>query len=52
MANLKVVNLWRDISSSLESGEWKEYSAYWNDVRRRVVRILEKQIKDCDKRPQ
>lgn len=49
----KVINLWRDISSSpLKSGEWKEYSAYWNDVQRRVVRILEKQIKDCDKCPQ
>ena len=49
----EVVNLWRDISSSslesIESGEWKEYAAYQNEVQRQVVRVLEKQIKDRDK---
>ncbi|GAB4304292.1 MAG: hypothetical protein Fur0034_21120 [Desulfuromonadia bacterium] len=48
----EVVNLWRDISSSpLESGEWKEYAAYQNEVLFRVIRVLEKQIKGRDKQP-
>lgn len=49
----EVVNLWRDISSAplehLEFGEWKEYTAYHNDVQSRVIRILEEQIKRRDK---
>lgn len=48
----EVVNLWRDISSSpLESGEWKEYAAYQNEVLCRVIRVLEEQIKGRDKQP-
>jgi len=51
----EVVNLWRDISSSplecIESGEWREYIAYQNDVQSRVIRVLEKQIKGLDKQP-
>jgi len=51
----EVVNLWRDISSStlecIEFGEWKGYAAYQNEVQRRVVHVLEEQIKGRDKQP-
>ena len=45
----EVVNLWRDISSSPlgESGEWKEYAAYRNQVQVRVVDILRRAV--CSK---
>ena len=49
----EVVNLWRDISSSpledAQAGEWKEYTAYQNEVQCRIVRLLEEQIKCRDK---
>lgn len=45
----EVVNLWRDVSSSPlddpNAGEWKEYTAYQNEVQWRVVRILEEELK-------
>ena len=48
----EVVNLWRDISSSpIESGEWREYAAYQNDVQYRVVRNLEGADRDRDNQP-
>jgi hypothetical protein len=49
----QLINLWRDISSdpldSAESGEWKTYSAYQNDLQMRVIKILMGQIKVPDK---
>lgn len=46
----EVVNLWRDISSApLKDGEWKEYTAYQNEVQCRVIRILKDQIKSKNK---
>jgi hypothetical protein len=51
----QAVNLWRDISASplecAEFGEWKEYAAYQNEVQRRVVRILEEEMKGRGKQP-
>lgn len=48
----EVVNLWRDVSASpLQSGEWKEYTAYQNGVQYRVIRILEERIKSRNKQP-
>jgi IS605 OrfB family transposase len=51
----QAVNLWRDISASplecAECGEWKEYAAYQNEVQRRVVRILEEEMKGRGKQP-
>jgi len=45
----EVINLWRDISSSplecIECGEWKEYTAYQNEVQCQVIRVLGEQIK-------
>ncbi len=51
----EVVNLWRDVSSSplecIEFGEWREYTAYQNEVQCRVIRVLKEQIKCRDKQP-
>jgi len=51
----EVVNLWRDISSSplesIEFGEWKEYTAYQNEVLCCVVRVLKEQIEARDRQP-
>ncbi|WP_028326052.1 type V CRISPR-associated protein Cas12b [Desulfatirhabdium butyrativorans] len=48
------VYLWRDISAfpleSNEIGEWKETSAYQNDVQYRVIRMLKEHIKSLDNR--
>ncbi|NDY42909.1 type V CRISPR-associated protein Cas12b [Dissulfurirhabdus thermomarina] len=44
----EVVNLWRDVSSSsIATGDWKNYAAYWNDVQARVIDMMSK-LNSCD----